>query len=360
MAEVAKGKEGKVKEGKQKGKEKGKEKAGGVGNVAFKIEGAVGPQKSVPAKTVQALQREHAIHERHAGVIHVPCVVFCMPPTMLLEAFAAFCACRFPASGHAPTGHLCVFRVLKVLEPGLAEYGVTLRRPGKHYRVCLSADASGRKDAAVATLLRSQVRPTAAQGLLACGVKNAQSASAAPEHLDRVYRTSGHLAATDGILKGISVCTGCVEAPERPPNSLGGTEPSGPELHGVPLAVLKWQHPLGERRRPPPSLASQAAEDLVDMSTDDLKERYKRTVTMAGLMAYTLTEDREEELPVTGAWTMIKKRELASLRVCCVIYVTYVHFFCLPLRLWSCSRLFSAFAASSTFPQSCFRMCLQG
>ena len=55
VAEGAKGKDGKVKEVKQKGKEKskekGKENAGGVGNVAFKIEGAVGPKKSVPAKT---------------------------------------------------------------------------------------------------------------------------------------------------------------------------------------------------------------------------------------------------------------------------------------------------------------------
>ena len=179
---------------------------------------------------------------------------------------------------------MCVFRVLQVLESGLADYGVTLGRLEKHYRVCLSADASGRKDAAAATLLHSQVRPTAVQGLLACGVKNAQSASAAREHLDRVYRTSGHRQATDGILKGISVCTGCVEAPERPPSALVGTEAPGPELHGVPLAALKGQHPLGERRRPPPSLASLAAEDLVDMSTDDLKERYKRTVTMAGMM----------------------------------------------------------------------------
>ena len=238
---------------------------------------------------------------------------------------------------------------------------MTLGRIEKHYRVCLSADASGRKDAAAAILLHSQVRPTAVQGLLACGVKNAQSASAAREHWDRLYRTSGHRAATDGILKGISVCTVCVEAPERPPSALTGTEPWGPELHGVPLAALKRQHPLGERRRPPPSLASLAAEDLVDMSTDDLKERYKRTVTMAGMMAYTLTEDREEELPVTGAWTMIKKRELASFRVCCVMYIMYVPFFCLPTRLRSCFRLLCAFAVSSTFPQGnngrsvCFR-----
>ena len=225
--------------------------------------------------------------------------------------------------------------------------------------MCLSADSSGRKDAAAATLLHSQVRLTAVQGLLACGVKNAQSASAACEHLDRVYRTSGHRA-TDGILKGISVCTGCVEAPERPPSALAGTEPGSPELHGVPLAAQKGQHPVGGRRRSPPSLASLAAEDLVDMSTDDLEERYKRTVTMAGMMAYTVTEDREEELPAMGAWTMIKKRELAALRICYVMSVMYVRLFCLPTRLGSCFRLFCAFAASSTFPQSCFGTCLQG
>ena len=146
-----------------------------------------------------------------------------------------------------------MFRVLQVLESGLAVYGVTLGRLEKHYRVCLSSDASGRKDAAAATLLHSQVRPTTVQGLLACGVKNAQSASAAREHLGRVYRTSGHRAATDGILKGIYVCTGCVKAPKRPLSALAGTRPGGPEMHGVPLAAIKGQHPLGSggvRRRP--------------------------------------------------------------------------------------------------------------
>ena len=42
---------------------------------------------------------------------------------------------------------------------------------------------------------------------------------------------------------------------------------------------------------------------------------------------------------------MIKKRELALLRVCCVMYVMYVLVFCLPTRLWSCFRSFCAFAA---------------
>ena len=139
---------------------------------------------------------------------------------------------------------MCVFRVLQVRDSPLAEYGVTLERLEKHYRVCVSVDASSRKDNAAATLLHSKVRPTVVQGLLACGVKNTQSASAGREHLDRVYRTSGHRAATDGIVKGISVCTGCVKAPKRPLSAPAGTRPGGPELHGVPLAALKGQHPL--------------------------------------------------------------------------------------------------------------------
>ena len=48
---------------------------------------------------------------------------------------------------------------------------------------------------------------------------------------------------------------------------------------------------------------------------------------------------------MTGAWTMIKKRELASLRVRCVMYVMYVLGFCLPTRPESCFRLFCTFAA---------------
>ena len=233
---------------------------------------------------------------------------------------------------------MCVFRVLQVLDFGLADYGVTMGRLEKHYRVCLSADASGPKDAAAATLLHGQVRPTAVQGLMACGVKNAQSASAAREHFDRVYRMSGHRQVTDGILKGISVCTGCVEAPERPPSALAGTEPGGPELHRVPLAALKGQHPLGERRRPPPSLAS--------CRRRSRGHEYRRPQREIQENGHNGRDDGVyPELPVTGAWTMNKKRELASPRVCCVMYVMYVPVFCLPTRLWSCFRLFCAFSA---------------
>ena len=53
------------------------------------------------------------------------------------------------------------------------DFGVTLGRLEKPYGVCLNADANGRKDAAAATLLNSQVGLTIVQGLLVCGVKKA-------------------------------------------------------------------------------------------------------------------------------------------------------------------------------------------
>ena len=119
---------------------------------------------------------------------------------------------------------------------------MTLGAMEKHYRVCLNAEVNGLKNAAIATLLHSQLRPIAVRGLLASGVKNAQFAPAAREHLDRMYRTAGHRAATDGIPKGISVCCSLPEAPERPPSALVPTEPGSHELQWVPLAALKGEH----------------------------------------------------------------------------------------------------------------------
>ena len=62
---------------------------------------------------------------------------------------------------------------------------------------------------------------------------------------------------------------------------------------------------------------------------EELKERYKRTVSIVGLIAYTLPEEHEEELPTTGAWTMIKRRELAAGMMCstCSEYK-------IPTRFW--------------------------
>ena len=83
------------------------------------------------------------------------------------------------------------------------------------------------------------------------------------------------------------------------------------------------------------------------MSTDDLKAKYTRTVTMAGKIAYTLNEDREMELPLTGAWTIIKSRSW-----CHRGYAGCVRFLCFRTCLRSCFRFFYAFVALSSSPKA--------
>ena len=97
----AKGKEGEAKErkpkGKEKGKDKGKEKAGGVGNAGFKIEGAVGPQKSMPAKTTRFK------HYKESTQFMNHCRCFSRP---------VYCFSR--ASDNASKGVCRVMRVIRV------------------------------------------------------------------------------------------------------------------------------------------------------------------------------------------------------------------------------------------------------
>ena len=47
-----------------------------------------------------------------------------------------------------------------------------------------------------------------------------------------------------------------------------------------------------------------------------VQEKLSRTVRMAGLMAYTLTEDRGVDLPDTGAWTLVETKDAERQRVC--------------------------------------------
>ena len=47
-----------------------------------------------------------------------------------------------------------------------------------------------------------------------------------------------------------------------------------------------------------------------------VQEKLSRTVRMAGLMAYTLTEDRGVDLPDTGAWTLVRTKDSKRQRVC--------------------------------------------
>ena len=67
-----------------------------------------------------------------------------------------------------------------------------------------------------------------------------------------------------------------------------------------------------------------------------LQEKFVRFVPMAGLMAYELEGERNLELPASGAWSLVRTRELAVKKprvfVCFVVSVVCVTL--PPPRLW--------------------------
>ena len=57
-------------------------------------------------------------------------------------------------------------------------------------------------------------------------------------------------------------------------------------------------------------------------------------VRMAGLMAYTLTEDRGVDLPDTGAWTLVRKQRMQRGSGCAFLcWASWLGSFHLPLEL---------------------------
>ena len=67
-----------------------------------------------------------------------------------------------------------------------------------------------------------------------------------------------------------------------------------------------------------------------------LQEKIVRFVRMAGLMAYDLEEEHNLELPVFGAWSLVRTRELTAKnpRVFACFVVSMVCVMLPPLRLW--------------------------
>ena len=102
--------------------------------------------------------------------------------------------------------------------------------------------------------------------------------------------------------------------PKRPQMPLGWRLEEVAEAVGggycrlqMPLRpALEVRGPGGGRRAEDPTANSLAADGLVHMSVEELRERNKKTVLMAVLIVYALTEQREEEMPATVAWTISK------------------------------------------------------
>ena len=81
-----------------------------------------------------------------------------------------------------------------------------------------------------------------------------------------------------------------------------------------------------------------------------VQEKLSHTVRMAGLMAYTLTEDRGVDLPDTGAWTLVRTKDAKRQRVCIPVLGVVARVFSLAFGVASCLLCASyAFYALWTF-----------
>ena len=146
----------------------------------------------------------------------------------------------------------------------------------------------------------------------------------------------------EGVLKGLSVCTGCAAAPQWPVDL-------SPPSEGISVAKLKMEGLQGGRAGGGANrVIAIGIEDIVDMETEVLQvlrtasvvflhsraarharsarfaclllaclwrkipffcvlqEKFVRFVWMAGLMAYELEEERNLELPASGAWSLVR------------------------------------------------------
>ena len=148
-----------------------------------------------------------------------------------------------------------------------SDYEVSLGRVCQHYKVCLAEETQARRELGLTLLSVTSVRAYSVQMVLRCGTKNAQSTAAAIELFEERYRSSSPRQVAIGLIKGLSVCTNCVGAPNWP------TDVGDPTCAGLPLAKLKGE-PFSSgyrRRRIMDQLSAFGAEDIVDMPTDALQ-----------------------------------------------------------------------------------------
>ena len=220
-----------------------------------------------------------------------------------------------------------------------------------HYKDCLSEEPKSRREISLAVLLHTSVRALSVQSVLRCRTKNAQSAAAAREYFEKRYPSSSPRQVAEGILKGLSVCTGCAAAPQWPVDLSPPSECIGPAK--LKMEGLRSGRGGGRANR----VIAMGIEDIVDMETDVLQvlrtasvvllprsaarharparsarsmrlllaclwrtipvcrflqEKFVRFVRMAGLMACKLEEERNLGLTASGAWLLVRTRELAQ------------------------------------------------
>ena len=116
----------------------------------------------------------------------------------------------------------------------VTDFNSTVGRLVMHYKECLSEEPKSRQEIGLALLLDTSVRALSVQSVLRCGTKNAQLAAATCEYFEKRYPSSSQRQVAEGILKGLSVCTGCAAAPKWPLDL-------SPPAEGLSLAKLKME-----------------------------------------------------------------------------------------------------------------------
>ena len=222
------------------------------------------------------------------------------------------------------------------------DFNATVGRLVMHYKECLSEKPKSTLENGLAVLLHTSVRALSVQSVLRCGTKNARSAAAAREYFEKRYPSSSPRQMAEGILKGLSVCTGCAAAPQWPVDL-------SPPSEGISLGKLKMEGLQGGRGGGGADrVRAMGIEDIVDMEMHVLRvlrassvvfphsraagharsarsarlllpclwrnipvfrvlqEKFVRFVRMAGLMAYELEEERNLQVPASGAWSLVR------------------------------------------------------
>ena len=142
------------------------------------------------------------------------------------------------------------------------DFNAVLERLVMHYKECLSEEPESRQEIGLAILLHTSVRALNVQSVLRCGTTNALSGVAAREYFEKRYPSSSPREMAVGLLKGLSVCTGCAATPQWPLDL-------SPPLEGISLAKLKMEglH-IGRGGGGADLVSAMGIENIVDMETD--------------------------------------------------------------------------------------------
>ena len=145
------------------------------------------------------------------------------------------------------------------------DFYASLGRLVMHYKYCLSEEPKSGQEIGFVVLLHTSLRALSVQSVLRCRTKNAQWAAAAREYFETRYPSSSPRQVAEGILKGLSVCTGCAATRQWPWDL-------NPPSEGISVAKLKMEGlRSGRGGGGADRVNAMGIEDIVDMETDILQ-----------------------------------------------------------------------------------------